>query len=57
VGFSRIASIEEVKDEDCNLNAGLYVYPDVEGVKMGLRGFEEFREIEEDGLGEVLGCV
>ena len=60
-GFSRIVSIEEVKEKDYNLNVSLYVYPEVEGEKIDLaKEFEEFKEIEEKErsvLGEALGYV
>ncbi|WP_456327511.1 N-6 DNA methylase [Archaeoglobus sp.] len=59
--FSRIVSLNEVKEKDYNLNVSLYVYPEVEGEKIDLaKEFEEFKEIEEKErvvLGEALGYV
>jgi len=35
-GFSRIVSLEEIKNNDCNLNVALYVFPEEEVEKIDI---------------------
>lgn len=47
-GFSRVVSVEEIKEKDYNLNVSLYVFPKVEEEEINLaEEYEKFREIEE----------
>ena len=47
-GFSRVVSLEEIKDNDYNLNVTLYVFPEVEEEEIDVHAeWEELRRIEE----------
>ncbi len=47
-GFSRVVSMEEIKDNDYNLNVTLYVFPEVEEEEIDVHAeWEELRRIEE----------
>ncbi len=43
-GFSRVVSLEEIKENDYNLNVTLYVFPEVEEEEINVE--EEWREIK-----------
>ena len=46
-GFSRVVSLEEIKEKDYNLNVSLYVYPVEEEEQIDLaEELKEFQEIE-----------
>jgi len=60
-GFSRVVSVEDVKEKDYNLNVSLYVFPMVEeeeiDLKEELKEFKEIEEREKIAVSEALGYV
>jgi len=60
-GFSRVVSIDEIKEKEYNLNVSLYVFPKIEEEEINLgKELKEFKEIEEkekDALNEAIEYV
>jgi type I restriction enzyme M protein len=60
-GFSRVVSLEEVRNNDYNLNVTLYVHPKEEEEEVDLaaelKGFEKIEAEEKEAIAEALNCV